>query len=147
VAYVPKSTRHPSLLTRLRPHSYSKTIGLQNRVRDRSGNMKRCLQEPEHDSRRKSDKNQFMSSQIFHRAPCGYEPENAVEDQFILGNLKSFDLMTQEQHRLHPITIYTQSRERQSFYYLAGNLLNTWCSPARKTRTCNYRPTRATEQQ
>jgi hypothetical protein len=38
LAYVPKSVQCPSLLTRPRPHSYSKVIGPQNRVRNRSGN-------------------------------------------------------------------------------------------------------------
>jgi hypothetical protein len=41
-AYIPKSTQHPSLLTRPRPHIYNKAIGLQNGVSDRNGNMKRC---------------------------------------------------------------------------------------------------------
>jgi hypothetical protein len=45
LAYIPKSTRRPSLLTRPRPHSYNKAIGLQNRVRDRSGNTKQCKQD------------------------------------------------------------------------------------------------------
>jgi hypothetical protein len=67
--------------------------------------------------------------------------------QFRLGNLKPFVPVTQEQHRLHSVTIHTQTRERQSFYYLVGNLSNTWCSPARNTRTCNERLTWATEQQ
>jgi hypothetical protein len=42
LAYISKPIRRPSLLTRLRPHSYNKAIGLQNQVRDRSGNMKQC---------------------------------------------------------------------------------------------------------
>jgi hypothetical protein len=36
LAYIPKSIRRPCLLTRSRPHSYSKAIGLRNWVRDRS---------------------------------------------------------------------------------------------------------------
>jgi hypothetical protein len=40
LAYIPKSTRSPSLLTRPRPHSYSKTIDLRNRVRDHNENTK-----------------------------------------------------------------------------------------------------------
>jgi hypothetical protein len=38
LVYILKLIRHPSLLTRLRLHSYRKTIGPQNRVRNRSGN-------------------------------------------------------------------------------------------------------------
>jgi hypothetical protein len=34
LAYIPKSTRRPSLLTRSRPDSYRKTISPQNRVRN-----------------------------------------------------------------------------------------------------------------
>jgi hypothetical protein len=42
LAYILKSTRRPSLLTRSRPHNYTKAIGLQNRVREHNGNIKRC---------------------------------------------------------------------------------------------------------
>jgi hypothetical protein len=40
--YIPKLTRHPSLLTQSRPHSYSKAIDPRNRVRDHSGNTRQC---------------------------------------------------------------------------------------------------------
>jgi hypothetical protein len=39
---------------------------------------------------------EFKTSQAFHRTPRGHELKNTVEDQFVLGNLKSFDPMTQE---------------------------------------------------
>jgi hypothetical protein len=39
LAYIPKSTRHPSLLTRPRPQSYKKAIGPRNQVRNCSRNM------------------------------------------------------------------------------------------------------------
>jgi hypothetical protein len=39
LAYIAKSTRCPSLLTRPRWHSHRKAIGPQNWVRNRSGNM------------------------------------------------------------------------------------------------------------
>jgi hypothetical protein len=42
LAYIPKSTRCPSLLTRPRPYSYSEAIGRQNQARDRSENTERC---------------------------------------------------------------------------------------------------------
>jgi hypothetical protein len=42
LAYIPKLIWHPSLLTQPRAHNYSKAIGLQNQVRDRSGNTKQC---------------------------------------------------------------------------------------------------------
>jgi hypothetical protein len=54
-AYIPKSTQRPSLLTQPRPHRYSKAIGLQNRVTNRSGNTKQCRQEHVRDRRQKSD--------------------------------------------------------------------------------------------
>jgi hypothetical protein len=56
MAYIPKSTRRPSVLTWPRPHSYSKAIGLQNRVRNRNGNMKQCQQDHVRDWWQKSDR-------------------------------------------------------------------------------------------
>jgi hypothetical protein len=37
----PEIDQMPSLLTRSRPHSYSKVIGLRNQVRDYNGNIER----------------------------------------------------------------------------------------------------------
>jgi hypothetical protein len=34
LTYIPKSIRHPSLLTQPKPHSHRKSIGPQNRVRN-----------------------------------------------------------------------------------------------------------------
>jgi hypothetical protein len=42
LAYIPKSTRIPSLLTRPRPSSYRRAIGLRNRTKNCSENMKQC---------------------------------------------------------------------------------------------------------
>jgi hypothetical protein len=42
LAYIPKSTRHPSLLTPSKLHSYGTAIGPQNWVRNHSENMNRC---------------------------------------------------------------------------------------------------------
>jgi hypothetical protein len=39
-AYVPKSTRRPSLLTRPRPHRYRKAINPQNQVRNHKNTVK-----------------------------------------------------------------------------------------------------------
>jgi hypothetical protein len=37
LAYIPKSTRHPSLLTRSRPYNYNTAVGPRNRARNCSG--------------------------------------------------------------------------------------------------------------
>jgi hypothetical protein len=42
LAYIPKSIRRPSLLSRSRPHSYSKAVGPRNRARNHSGITERC---------------------------------------------------------------------------------------------------------
>jgi hypothetical protein len=42
LAYIPTSTRRPSLLTRPRSHSYSEAIGPRNRARNRSRNTEQC---------------------------------------------------------------------------------------------------------
>jgi hypothetical protein len=55
LAYIPKSTRHTSLLTQPRPHIYSITISLRNRVRNCSRKMKRCRQECVRNERQNSD--------------------------------------------------------------------------------------------
>jgi hypothetical protein len=44
LAYILKSTQYPSLLTRPRPHRYSKAVDPQNRVRNHSGNTNRYQQ-------------------------------------------------------------------------------------------------------
>jgi hypothetical protein len=46
MTYIPNQTKRVSLLTRSRPHSYQKTIGPQDRVRNHSRNMNRCWREP-----------------------------------------------------------------------------------------------------
>jgi hypothetical protein len=42
LAYIPKSTRNPSLLTRPRPPSYRQAIDLRNRVRNCNESTERC---------------------------------------------------------------------------------------------------------
>jgi hypothetical protein len=51
--YIPKSIRHPSLLTRLRPHSYSKAIDPRNQVRKCSRKINRCQQHNVRDRKQK----------------------------------------------------------------------------------------------
>jgi hypothetical protein len=42
LAYIPKSTRNPSLLTRSRPPSYRQAINLRNRARNCNESTERC---------------------------------------------------------------------------------------------------------
>jgi hypothetical protein len=56
LAYIPKSTRHPSLLTRSGPHSHWITISPRNLVRNHSENTRLYWQGPEQDWRWKSDR-------------------------------------------------------------------------------------------
>jgi hypothetical protein len=51
--------------------------------------------------------------------------------------LNSFDPVAQELYRKSPTKIHTQSKGRQNYHFLTSNMWNTWCSPARKTKTCN----------
>jgi hypothetical protein len=57
LACILKSTRHPSLLTRPRPHSYSNAVNPWNWVKNHSRNTKRCQQEHMRGRRLKSDQN------------------------------------------------------------------------------------------
>jgi hypothetical protein len=128
LTYISKSTRRPSLLTRPRPHSYSKVIDLQNRVRNRN----RTLNGASKTTCEIDDKiwieEQFISSQAFHRTPGLRVREINVEVQFRLENLESFDPVTQEHDRLPPACIHTQMKDQQSFYWLTSNSTNTWCT-------------------
>jgi hypothetical protein len=54
--YIPKSTRHPFLLTRPRSHRYKKAIDPRNWVRNHSGNTNRCWQEHVQDWWQKLDR-------------------------------------------------------------------------------------------
>jgi hypothetical protein len=51
LACIPKSTRRPSLLTRPRPHSYSKAVGPRNRASNHSGDTEQCQQNHVQDRR------------------------------------------------------------------------------------------------
>jgi hypothetical protein len=54
-----------------KPYSYSKAIGLQNRIRDRSGTLNSASKTTcEIDDKIRIEE-QFISSQAFHRTPCG----------------------------------------------------------------------------
>jgi hypothetical protein len=57
---------------------------------------------------------QFISSQAFHRTPYGRVRETAVWERLELENLKIFDLVAEEQHRLPPARIITPSKTTKS---------------------------------
>jgi hypothetical protein len=105
----PNWTRHPSLLTQLRPHSYSKAVDPRNRVRKRRGNTNRCRQD--HVLYRRSKSGQrtvyiFTSiSPNTWRAHLGNHRGSAIRTR----KPQAFDPAAQELCRLHPTTIHTQS--------------------------------------
>jgi hypothetical protein len=53
-------------------------------------------------------KEQFISSQTFHRTPGGRVRKTTTGEQFEPRIIESFDLATQEIYRLHPATIHTK---------------------------------------
>jgi hypothetical protein len=108
LAYVPKSGQRPSLLTRSRPHSYSKAIGPQNQVRNHSGNTNGCSQDPDKIDNRNQLKTQFISSQAFHRTPGGRVWEITAGERFEQRILESFEPATQKLYRDLPATIHTR---------------------------------------
>jgi hypothetical protein len=99
LAYIPKSTRRPSLLTRSRPHNYRKAINPQNRV-SKTGNTAedndRCKQNQVQDYDKNQIKTQFMSPQAFHRTPCEHVQKTTVRTQLELENLELFNPTSQE---------------------------------------------------
>jgi hypothetical protein len=99
LTYVLKSIRHPSLLTRSRPHSYSKSIGPRNTCETVNKNR---------------IKNQFMSSQTFDRTTCGRVWETNVWEQLKLGNLEFFDPISQKQERNEFLQQSTQEPDRKN---------------------------------
>jgi hypothetical protein len=102
LAYVPKSTRRPSLLTQRRPHSYSKAVSPRNRARNRSGTQNGVSKTTrEIDDKNRLEK-QFISSQAFHRTPGGRVRETTTGERFRPRILEPFDSATQESHRLPP---------------------------------------------
>jgi hypothetical protein len=87
LTYILKSTRHPSLLTRPRPHCYSKAIDLRNQVRNRNRTLNGASKTPcEIDDKIRIEK-QFISSQAFHRTPGLRVREITAGVQFGLENL------------------------------------------------------------
>jgi hypothetical protein len=50
-----------------------------------------------------------MSSHVFHRIPGGRVRKTTAEERLKLENLKIFDPIGQEQHRLLPATMFTKS--------------------------------------
>jgi hypothetical protein len=121
LAYIPNRTQCPSLLTRLGPHNYRITIGPRNRVRNRSGNTNQCQQEHMQGKGNQNQINkQLKTLCTFHETPSVCKLENMVWVQYGLGNLESFDLVTQEIYWFHPATIHTQEHERK---------IETWVEP------------------
>jgi hypothetical protein len=103
LAYIPKMTRHPSLLTRLRPHSYRKAVGPQNQVRNHGNTAEDNNQcKPRHvrdDDSQNWIKRQLEFSQAFHRTPCGRVQGTTTWEQFRHRKLELFDLVAQEYDR------------------------------------------------
>jgi hypothetical protein len=66
---------------------------------------------------------QFISSQAFHWTPSGRVQEITAEVQFKLGNLNSFDPMTEESYRQHPANSRTQTESWYSFSSIKTNTL------------------------
>jgi hypothetical protein len=78
LAYILKSARRPSLLTRSRPYSYIKAIGIRNWVRDRSGTLNDASKTMSEIDDKIRIEEQFISSQAFHRITYGRVRETAV---------------------------------------------------------------------
>jgi hypothetical protein len=53
-----------------------------------------------------------MSSQAFHRTPCGHVREAAILEQFEPRTPESFDPVTQELYRLLSAIIHTQESDK-----------------------------------
>jgi hypothetical protein len=126
LAYIPNSTRRPSLLTRSRPHSYSKAVGLRNRVRNSNENTTRCRKNTcEVDGKNQVEK-QFISLQAFHRISGGRVRETITRERFKPWILKSFDPVTQELCRHLPAMIHTQAEHNKKI--LSSNLSRQDCA-------------------
>jgi hypothetical protein len=108
MSYIPKTTRRDSLLTRSRPHSYSKALGLQNRVRDaaetRNGASKTTCEIDE----KNQIEEQFIPSRAFHQISGGRVREITKGERFEPRTIESFDPATRELYRLLTATIHPQ---------------------------------------
>jgi hypothetical protein len=65
--YIPKSIRCRSLLTRPKPHNYRKTIGHRNRLETTAETQIDAGKKTCETDDKNQIKNQFMTSQTFHR--------------------------------------------------------------------------------
>jgi hypothetical protein len=63
---------------------------------------------------------QFTAFRIFHRTPCERVRENTTTVHRALEKLESFDLVTQEQDRLPPTSILTNSGTTKSQQKIGG---------------------------
>jgi hypothetical protein len=106
----PKSNRHSSLLTRLGSHSYRTTISPWTGLGISAETQIGVSQNTSEIDDKNRIKEQFISSQAFHRITGGRVREIIAEEQFEPRILESFDPTTQEPNRLHPATIHTQSQ-------------------------------------
>jgi hypothetical protein len=105
LAYISKSTKSPSLLTRSKTASYIQAIGLRNRVRNRSENTKRCLARPRARSMTKirPKNNSYPHSHFTEHLTCAFEklPRESNLNHKILSHP-----MTQELYQLLPAIIH-----------------------------------------
>jgi hypothetical protein len=95
LAYIPNRTWCSSLLTRPRPHSYSKTIGPRNWVRNRSENMNRCQQDHMRDQRQKLDWRTFYIFTDISLTLGGCDQKITVGERFEPWIFEFFDPVTQ----------------------------------------------------
>jgi hypothetical protein len=107
LAYVLKSTRTLSLLTRSRPPSYRQAIGLQNWARNCNRDTKRCSQDHTKGRQQKLDSEQFISTRAFHRTLGGRIRETAVGEQFGPQILETFHTVVRDTTVDHLQPIYT----------------------------------------
>jgi hypothetical protein len=101
LAYVPKSTRNPSLLTRPRPTSYRQAIGLRSRAITATKARKGANKTTREIDDKNSTQKQFISSQSFHRTPGGRVQKTTAGERFRPQILETFRPVTQEQYRVH----------------------------------------------
>jgi hypothetical protein len=115
LSYIPKSTRHVSLLARPRPHSYRKTIGPRNHVRQPRITVKndnRCKQSHiRHYDNQNRTNGQLKAPCTFHWSLSVRDQEPITRAQQTLEELKSFDLMTWERYQLPPTSTLAKSRK------------------------------------
>jgi hypothetical protein len=81
-------------------------------------------------------KEQFISSQAFHRTPGGHIQEITARERFEPRILKSFDPVTQELYRLLPAMMHTQKHKEKTARDLATHHYKMVETRALDERTC-----------